>query len=114
MKRTLADLFVVPPLSWGARGDPYLWEDLRMHFINDNTPLPDSLESLGLELLAAFEVFTAHSINERDWFHLDKYAHGGMSSGHMDPVDWREGGKTFEYIQQNLIQAARADEISGH
>jgi hypothetical protein len=44
---------------------------------------------------------------------IDKYAHGGMSSGHIDSKGWREKGKIFEYIQQNFIQAKMADELLG-
>jgi hypothetical protein len=36
-----------------------------------------------------------------------------MSSGHVEPSGWREGGKIFDYIQQSFIRAAMADELSG-
>jgi molybdenum cofactor cytidylyltransferase len=110
MNRTFADLFAVPPQTWGARGDPYLWEDIRLHAINNKTPLPTSVGCLVEQLYILFEDFTGHSVNEREWFYVEKYAHGGMSSGHVEPSGWREGGKILDYIQQNFIRIAMVDE----
>lgn len=100
MKRTFADLFTIPPASWGARGERYFWEDLRLHALQNSLPLPDNFENFVQELNVLFEDLTGHTVTERDWFFVDKYAHGGMSSGHIDPKGWREGGKIFNYLQQ--------------
>jgi hypothetical protein len=112
MKRTFADLFAVPPLVWGARGEPYLWEDMRLYFIRVNAPAPESLEYLETEVQRLFEAFTGHSIHERDWFHVEKYAHGGMSSGHIEPSCWREEGKILHHLKQNLILSNGADKLT--
>ncbi|MCW8091334.1 hypothetical protein [Alteromonas sp. ASW11-130] len=114
MKRKFADLFAVPPRTWGARGEPFLWEDIRLHAINNKIPLPDCIEFLGEQLNTLFEDFTGHSPKEHEWFYVDKYAHGGMSSGHIDPAGWREGGEIFEYIRQNFIRIAMLNDVLGH
>lgn len=112
MKRTFADLFAVAPPTWGTRGDPYLWEDMRLHVINHKTSLPVSFNNLVEELHSSFERFTEHSINEREWFYVEKYAHGGMSSGHIEPRGWREGGKILDYILQCFIRIKMIEEQS--
>jgi hypothetical protein len=107
MKRTFSDLFAVPSPTWGARGEPYLWEAIRLHAIENKLPLPDSLGSLERQFESIFELLTGHSINERNLFFVEKYAHGGMSSGHIEPSGWREGGSIYELIKQNLILIER-------
>jgi hypothetical protein len=104
MKRKFADLLAVPPVTWGARGDPYLWEELRLLAIENNIPLPESIENLVKQLHNLFEDLTGHSVLDRDWFFVEKYAHGGMSSGHVEPSGWREDGEIFDYIQQSFIR----------
>lgn len=113
MKRIFADLLAIPPPTWGARGDPYLWEGLRSYAIENNLPLPDSIESFVELLHGLIEELTGYSILERDCFFVEKYAHGGMSSGYVEPSVWREGGNVFEYIQQCFIRASMVNELSG-
>jgi hypothetical protein len=111
MKRKFADMFVVPPNTWGARGEPYFWEDLRGYYLKNEMPLPDRFEVFMSELHATFEQLTAHSISEREWFFIEKYAHGGMSSGGIDPVGWREGGKIYDYFQGVFSTIKEADAL---
>jgi hypothetical protein len=51
-------------------------------------PLPESANTLKAMLEAAFFALTAHPISSRDMFYVARYAHGGMSSGHIDPGFW--------------------------
>tara|TARA_R110000744_G_scaffold35055_2_gene81407 strand:- start:4371 stop:4721 length:351 start_codon:yes stop_codon:yes gene_type:complete len=104
MKRVFADLFAVPPQTWGARGEPYLWEDIRQHAIDNDIQLPDSIEKLPVLVHSVFNNLTLHTVNEREWFFVEKYAHGGMSSGHIDPSGWRDGGTILDYIHQSFIR----------
>jgi hypothetical protein len=76
MKRKLADMFTVPPDSWNARGEPYFWEELRLHFLKSGELLPNYFDGFIAELHAAFENITKHSVNEQDWFLIEDYGHG--------------------------------------
>lgn len=87
---TIADLFKTEPPQWGLRGDPYLWRDLARVF--EAVPLPESADTLKAMLEAAFLTMTGHTVTEKETFFVERYAHGGMSSGHIDPGFWREKG----------------------
>ena len=112
MKRKFADIFTLPPGAWGARGEPYFWEDLRLYFLKEDAPLPDNFDSLVEQVHRVFEKLTEHSINERDWFFVDKYAHGGMSSGRVDPSGWRHNGAIFNYLQEAYHRLKEANSLS--
>lgn len=85
---TIGDLFKVEPSRWGLRGDPFLWLTMRMHFAN--RPLPSDDTELRLEIESAFESLTGHQISEERSFYVEQFAHGGMSSGQIDPEFWRK------------------------
>lgn len=89
--KSVGNLFRSPPDPWwGLRGDPFLWKDMSRVF--RPVPLPYSADTLQAMLEAAFLALTAHPISTRDMFYVDRHAHGGMSSGHIDPDFWREKG----------------------
>lgn len=102
------ELFAIPPQVMGARGDRYLWEAMRNYFHQKGTCLPnpdgDELRNL---FESVFTELTERSINEREWFYIEKYAHGGMSSGYIEPKFWRDEG--FEYLRNAYYQAVEAD-----
>lgn len=84
----LADIFLPEPETWGLRGDPCLWEAMREHF--KSAPLPTKSEDLSGLIAEAFEYLAEKPFDTADHFFIEKYAHGGMSSGHVDPTWWRE------------------------
>lgn len=86
--RMVASLFDKEPMHWGLRGDPYLWREMSAHF--EQTPLPDSADELISLIETTFEKLTGHSISEREMFFIERFSHGGMSSGHISPDFWRE------------------------
>lgn len=89
--KSVGSLFRSPPDPWwGLRGDPFLWKDMSRVF--RPVPRPSSADTLRAMLDAAFLTLTAHPINTRDMFYVDRYAHGGMSSGQIAPDFWRERG----------------------
>jgi len=112
MMRKLIDMFTVPPNTWNARGEPYFWEDLRLYFLKEDKLLPVTFDAFVIELHHAFEEITDHSIDERDWFFIEKYAHGGMSSGRIDPVGWRYGGAIFNFLQDIFRRITDAEKCS--
>lgn len=88
--RHLGDLFVPEPRSWGLRGDPYLWREMRDRF--KSFPLPDSEAGLNRALETAFFEICGRPMSAPDRFHLEKFSHGGMSSGYIAPEFWRDAG----------------------
>lgn len=84
----LTSLFEKEPSTWGLRGDPFLWSEMRVHF--DKTPLPASTRELARLIEEAFATLTGHSIHETDSFFIERFSHGGMSSGHISPKFWRD------------------------
>ena len=99
--KSVGTLFRSPPDPWwGLRGDPFLWKDLSRVF--RPVPLPDSADALKGMLDAAFLTLTAHPIStDEEMFYVERYAHGGMSSGHVDPEFWRE--RAFPLILERFI-----------
>lgn len=84
----IADLFVKEPVQWGLRGDPWLWDEMRIHF--HNMPLPETAVELRGLLEKAYEVLTEHSLNDEQPFCVERFKRGGMSSGFVSPRFWLE------------------------
>lgn len=76
------------PYRWGLRGDPHLWREMRQRL--EAVPCPASADALVAAIEAEFEELTGCSIDHAEPFHVEKYSHGGMSSGYVDPRFWRE------------------------
>lgn len=87
---TISSLFSPEPIQWGLRGDPYLWREMAEHF--QLSPLPESAEELSTILEHAFHELTGHTLTHPTHFGLARHAHGGMSSGGIAPLFWRERG----------------------
>lgn len=86
--KKIADLFRDKPRSWWLRGDPYLWEEMLLHF--EREPMPSSEGDLLEKLDEAFLLITGHSLTNTDGLvFVEKLSHGGMSSGQIDPEFWR-------------------------
>lgn len=81
------EVFAVDPGSWGLRGDPYLWEEMRVYFADEE--IPSTQGEIFNKLSAAFERLTGASIHSREAVFMKRYEHGGMSSGHVSPEFWR-------------------------
>jgi hypothetical protein len=85
--KTIAAFFEERPYQWGLRGDPHLWDEMSEHFAN--TPIPDTVDELVRLIEAAFESLTEHPISEETNFYIERFSHGGMSSGVVSPEFWR-------------------------
>lgn len=84
---TICRLFDVTPDHWGLRGDPYLWADMARVF--QKVPCPESAECLQAMLEGAFVALTAQTIHESSPILVQRYAHGGISSGCISQEFWR-------------------------
>jgi hypothetical protein len=101
---TVATLFQDEPRRWGLRGDPHLWREMRREFEGVECPAtPEGLASLVEE---AFEKLTGFPLSHADPFYVEKYSHGGMSSGYVDPRFWRE---TASPLLQSRLPARRRE-----
>lgn len=99
---TLAILFRDEPQRWGLRGDPYLWREMRQHF--EGVECPATTEGLASLIAEAFEELTGLPISHAAHFYVEKYSHGGMSSGYVEPRFWRE---TAVPLLQSRLPARR-------
>jgi hypothetical protein len=89
----IGDLFEQEPIQWGLRGDPYLWKEMRSHFAS--TPLPASLAKLEEQIAEAFLTLTGKPIITSKMFRVERFAHGGMSSGGISPDFWRDSAMSL-------------------
>lgn len=86
--RLLSDLFQEEPVRWGLRGDPYLWKELKATVDKYEYPATESQLTTLLEQL--YQQLTGVSLTENQSILVERYSHGGMSSGHVSPEFWRE------------------------
>jgi hypothetical protein len=85
------DLFEPEPEQWGLRGDPYAWTTMR-ELVRDR-PRPADTGELTQELVDAFARAVGARLDDpmtREPVHVVEFAHGGMSSGMVDPSAWRD------------------------
>ncbi len=85
---SLSSLFEDEPQQWGLRGDPYLWRDMRDHF--EEVSLPTSPVELEGVIRDMFFELTGHDLSSDQSIKVDKYSHGGMSSGGISSRFWRD------------------------
>ena len=86
--RRVGDLFEPEPWQWGLRGDPHLWWDMAKVLAEE--PIPATEGQLVALIKRTFETLTGAPWSTEDPFYLEKYAHGGMSSGYVSPAFWHE------------------------
>lgn len=88
MDRYLSEIFDEAPHSWGLRGDPYFWNDLKQHFAD--TKLPYSANAFVEEINSFFEQTTGDKLTKECQLYVEKYSHRGMSSGLVSGSFWIE------------------------
>ncbi|MGP5117714.1 hypothetical protein [Corynebacterium casei] len=94
----LGELFADKPEQWGLRGDPYLWDDMAQDLAHSEFP-GDSSEVEKL-IKESFGRLTGRRIDRQATefdpssirFYIEKYSHGGMSSGMVSLIWWRKYG----------------------
>ena len=89
--RRVSDLFKLEPAQWGFRGDPYLWEEMATALSDVLLPSAEAqlnalLEETFLRLVGSSLDSSASSV------FVERYSHGGMSSGRVSLAFWRETG----------------------
>jgi hypothetical protein len=81
-------LFEDRPTQWGLRGDPCLWEEMKDAI--GELPLLESEDQLILLIERTFEELTGVSLSSTDDILVERYSHGGMSSGYVCTEFWRK------------------------
>jgi hypothetical protein len=80
------NIFSERPLQWGLRGDSYLWDDLELEF--RSREIPASLEEFQKRFKVLYLQLTGSDIERAETVRLEKYGHGGMSSGSVSGSFW--------------------------
>ena len=97
--RTLKSVFERTPGGFGLRGDDHLWLDLKRHL--ENEPRPKTTEEFMQLLHSTVIHLTGQALEPGKDFYVEKYSHGGMSSGMVCSDFWLEKGFPelhFRYI----------------
>lgn len=78
------ELFLSEPGFWGSRGAPFAWIELARAFSNDKLPMDksDFIEKFN----RLFKELTGIEVGTDEYVYVEKYAHGGMSSGRVGGV----------------------------
>jgi hypothetical protein len=84
----VSDIFNEVPSSWGLRGDPYFWEELKQHF--NKTELPYKESTFANDIYKLFEKKTGQKLTKECRTYLQEYSQGGISSGQVCGSFWIE------------------------
>jgi len=101
-ENTFGYLLSITPPSWDFRGSPYLWNDIKQTLLNEE--LPNTFEEAFSKIADLFEKCTGKKIDCGEDFGVQKYAHGGMSSGGISANFWNTKlkgflQKSFQYLK---------------
>jgi len=88
MQKTLSTIFQDVPSPWGLRGDPYLWNEMK-DTLGDSA-YPDTEEQFTALLEQTYQQLTGAPLANHDVIFIERYSHGGMSSGCVSPQFWVE------------------------
>jgi len=86
--KTLACLFEEEPRQWRLRGDPHLWREMQVTL--GSHAYPDTEERLAALLGQAYQQLTGMPLSHHEPFFIERFSHGGMSSGYVSPQFWAE------------------------
>jgi molybdenum cofactor cytidylyltransferase len=105
---TFGDLFTPVPLRWSLRGDPHLWEAMRLRFAAQ--PLPADQWALADAVRAAFQELTGAPLAaDAGQVPMPAYRIGrGISDGVVDGGWWHHTGLTLLLDRWNVASAGRA------
>ena len=87
-QRKLSELFNEAPAQWNLRGDPHLWREMKETI--DNYEFPGTEEQFSALITKMFQQLTGTSLAQHEPVFIQKYSHGGMSSGYISPQFWAE------------------------
>ena len=82
----LRDTVEPEPDQWGLRGDPYLWQELKEQL--GMAPAPDTEQELVALLGRTIKGLLGEPFTMDGQYFVDRFAHGGMSSGWVSGEWW--------------------------
>ena len=106
---TIDALFDDEPVTWGLRGDPFLWREMRA--VLAGRPLPDSLAELHDLLERSFDALTGHEVDKAKGALKTGAYHrpgGGMSNGLVSPEFWRD--TAIPLIERRFLRETNAND----
>lgn len=86
LTQRLSAVFNERPAQWGLRGDPYLWDEMKAAL--EDCVYPATEEELAALLGETYERLTGSPLSMQEPVYVERFSHGGMSSGHIDPRFW--------------------------
>ncbi len=86
----LSLIFERRPWQWGLRGDPYMWDDLQSRCMGKSADMDEY--DLAHMVFDFFEETTGEALSMDSRPYVEKYAHGGMSSGGLSGEFWISKG----------------------
>jgi hypothetical protein len=86
--KTLSTIFQEQPARWGLRGDVYLWNEMRDTLGGHTYPSTEAQLTVLLE--QTYQQLVGAPLGNRDAIFVERYSHGGMSSGYVSPQFWVE------------------------
>ncbi len=107
MKADFSAVFEDRPQKWGLRGDPYLWEELRESFVGVELPL--SADGVVELVCGRFEAITGVPLTYDARPYVERFAHGGMSSGQVSGLFWIGRGMARILRNYETVVAACGD-----
>ena len=89
-EKDLSLIFERRPWQWGLRGDPYMWDDLQGKCVGKSTDIDEY--DMAHMVFDFFKATTGESLSLDSRPYVEKYAHGGMSSGGLSGEFWISKG----------------------
>ena len=86
MAKDLSLIFENKPEQWGLRGDPYLWDEMRDVFGGDSLDI--STRDLANQICEYYEKAVGEPLTYDSKVLVERFAHGGMSSGCVSGEFW--------------------------
>lgn len=101
----LSSIFDEKPWQWGGRGDPYLWEELSLQF--KEIDLPNTEEEFRTIFMDKYREITNVSLDDNNDVFIERFSHGGMSSGMISYEFWRERALPLLIERYNFLKELR-------
>jgi hypothetical protein len=98
---SVSNYFDNPPIQWGLRGDPFLWNEMRTKI--DTVNAPTTAKEFEDLLHKLFAELTGEKAKPGRNIFVPRYDLGGMSRGLVSSDFWLERG--FHLIIQRFKEA---------
>ncbi len=103
MKQDFSVIFEEEPKQWGLRGDPYFWKELKEESAGKKFPFFE--DEIVEYVCEKFEEVSGVPLTYKARPYVEKYAHGGMSSGHLCGTFWI--GRGMAKLIENYRKASQ-------